>query len=284
MLGGKNKHRPQGYTIVEVMVVLAVSGMMFLLAANFINGRQARTAFTEGVNTMASNLQDLIAQVQAGKYSDADLNCLFDGSSISFPNAESTQTQGTNSACVFLGKIMYFSYDTSNPDSSYEIFTLAGGRVDSNGNAFTSPNAAFATVVTNPDLTARTVTPQNLTVSYVKAYDSGGVAHNTYGLGFFQNPALDVGGQVASGGVETINLYYLSPKLSAANNNETNARAEINPGGGGTLNTAKSADICLTDGARHADVLVGAPSFISSGGGNSLVVNVKMDDTKPCSG
>ena len=59
MLGGRNRHskQPFGYTIVEVMIVLAVSSAMFLIAANFINGKQERTAFSQGSNEMVSQLQ-----------------------------------------------------------------------------------------------------------------------------------------------------------------------------------------------------------------------------------
>lgn len=282
MLGGENKSRPLGYTIVEIMIVLAVSGAMFLIAASFISGRAGRTSFTAGVNEMASNVQDVIQQVQSGKYSDAALDCAFTGSSIriSAP-APGAQTQGTNASCVFLGKLMYFSYDPSNRDSSYETFTLAGGREDANGNPFTSPWAAYATVVTpdnsNPtlDLTDRQVVPQNLRVVHVKA---DGFRY-TYGIGFFQNPALNTGGQ-ATNGAETIDMYYVWPRLG--NNNELNAKAEISSHASNSLKPATSADICLTDDTRYAEILLGTPNSASASSGNKLVVDVKMDGTTPC--
>ena len=67
MNGGK---RPLGYTIIEVMIVLAVSGVMFIIAASFISGKQESTAFTEGANEFASQLQQTIAEVADGQYSD----------------------------------------------------------------------------------------------------------------------------------------------------------------------------------------------------------------------
>lgn len=285
MLGGENKSRPLGYTIIEIMIVLAVSGVMFIIAASFINGRQSRTAFTEGVNAMASNVQDVIQQVISGKYSDAALTCTFNGSSVSIqpPGVGNGQTQGTNATCVFLGKVIYFNYDPTNRDSSYEIFTLAGGREDSNENPFTSPGAAYATVVNTPggatdplDLTDRQVTPQNLKV--VKVTVNGST--QTYGIGFFQNPALTVGGQTANG-AETVGMYYVSPKLAVGSNNESNAKAEIS-GSRNSLQPATSADICLSDGKLYAEILLGTPNGAASSNGNQLVANVKMDSTNPC--
>ena len=78
MLGGKNK-QPLGYTIIEVMIVLAVSGLMFIIAATFINGKQQRATFTAGVNEMASELQNVIEQVNDGSYADVPLNCVSAG-------------------------------------------------------------------------------------------------------------------------------------------------------------------------------------------------------------
>lgn len=287
MLGGENKSRPPGYTIVEVMIVLAISGVMFLIAATFINGRQERASFTEGVNTMASNLQDVIAQVQSGKYSDAALSCSFSGSGISISSPGVGQSQGSNSTCVFLGKVVYFSYlDPANPnvqDRSYEIFTLAGGRVDVNGNPFTSPDAAKATAVDTPggstdpyDLTDRQVVPQNLKIHKVTANNG---AAQTWGIGFFQNPSLNVGGAVTSG-VETVGLYYIAPQLSHAGNTESAAKAEI--AGHGSLRSATSATVCLTDDTRYAEIQLGTPNPASASSGNALVVSVKMDGTTPC--
>lgn len=286
MLGGENKSRPLGYTIVEIMVVLAVSSVLFLLAAGFINGRQSNTAFTQGVNDMASNIQDVIQQVQSGKYSDASIDCCFNGSGVSITTPGGggcgSGTQGANPTCVFLGKLIYFSDDPANRDASYSVFTLAGGRIDTNGNAFTSPNAAYATVVNTPggatdplDLTTRQVTPQNLKIEKVTA---NGLAR-TYGIGFFQNPALN-GGAIASSGTATINLYYVSPRLALGNNNEPQAKAEIN--NHTSLRSATSADICITDGTRYADILLGTPNSASSSSGNSLVATVKMDGRTPC--
>lgn len=259
MLGGKNKHMPLGYTIVEVMIVLAISGMMFLIAANFINGKQERASFNEGVNTMASRMQGVIDQVASGKYSDADLVCPVGGVTAS--------PQGTNSTCVFLGKLIYFGYDPSNHNSSYATFTLAGLRVDTHGNPFTSPQAAHATVITSPDLTIKQTTPQNLTIHRVTI--NGTIS--SFGLGFFQNPGLDSTGNIAQGGAGTIDLYYV-PSL-AAGQNVIYAENQIQAG---TLSRAKSADICLTDGARFADITLGTDN------GNPLNVGVKMDGSTPC--
>lgn len=271
MLGGKNRHA-LGYTITEVMIVLAVSGMMFLIAANFINGKQQRTAFTEGINDMASRLQDTIEQVRSGKYSDADLSCTFNPNSGVLNFGGSPAGQGTNPGCVFLGKLVYFSYDPSNPNSSYEIFTVAGGRLDTNGNPFTSPIAAHATVIDAPDLTARKTTPQNLTIHRVTV--NGGTS--SFGIGFFQSPAVNAAGNLSNGGAERVDIYYV-PSLGAGQG-EGHAATLIKAG---SLAQTDTADICLTDGTRFGEIILGINPHTGNSG-NPLTVAVIMDGTTPC--
>lgn len=101
----KGVKQPLGYTIIEVMIVLAISGLMFLIAANFISGKEESTSFTEGTNEFVTDMQSVINQVTDGQYSDISFQCVSSGGTLSFPSGGS---QGTNPACVFLGKFLYF--------------------------------------------------------------------------------------------------------------------------------------------------------------------------------
>jgi prepilin-type N-terminal cleavage/methylation domain-containing protein len=277
MKGGKNRQplvvrqpragkRPvSGYTIIEVMIVLAVSGVMFLIAASFINGKQARTAFTAGVNQMASNLQDIIEQVTDGKYSDIPLSCSFIGGSLTFP-VGTTNLQGTNADCVFLGKIFHFQEGglSGTAAQQYEIFSLAGGREATDTTGIVTPKDADAQVITT--LTDQQTTPQSLDVSKV-TFNNGVVT--SYGLGFLQ-------GQIDPTNnphniTPSVGIYYVSGLV--AGNAQGTAVGII--GGGSNLLPAKNVDVCLTDGTRYADITVGS----NGSSGSQLVVNVKMDGT-----
>lgn len=121
MRGGEQK---QGYTIVEVMVFLAISGFMFIIAASFVSGRQATAEFKQGMNSINDQTRQVINDVSNGFYpSNSDFPChanaagppLFSGT-----NAE----QGANQGCVFLGKVIQFSLD-ANP-SDYAVYSIAG--------------------------------------------------------------------------------------------------------------------------------------------------------------
>ncbi len=249
MPGGKNIHhqrKPQGYTIIEVMIVLAVSGVMFVIAANFINGKQERTAFTQGVNETSSRIQDVIEQVVDGRFSDIPLNCQSLGSSTVVSGG--SNEQGTNANCVFLGKMMHFN--NSGDSTKYSVLSVAGTRT-------TDPSKVYPTVV--DALTITQTVPQSLSVKSVVIKDKNGVntGQNT-DFGFRQGLGVateDFGGYKS--GSQNVSLVY------ASSNSVSN------------LNYAQSAVICLTDDTQYAELTVGSS-------GNDLGVSVKRLGTNAC--
>jgi prepilin-type N-terminal cleavage/methylation domain-containing protein len=298
MKGGK---RPLGYTIIEVMIVLAVSSLMFLIAASFINGKQARTAFTQGVNTMASNLQTMIEDISNGHYSDVSFSCTNPaGTSLHLTGGGAGQ--GTNPDCVFLGKVVHFAVknpsNPSTPERYYEVFSLAGARTDktvSPNIPQTNPLNALATPIcvpgscngTYPDFTTQATIPQGLSIATsdtsqgMQVTDTTGVAHNAiYGIGFVQgfgNGALNTTDHTNyQSGSPTISMVY-APGLSTVGLTENQAAAHLLPIpiGNGIL-AAKRADICLTDDNRKADITIGTND-------SQLSVTVQMGATLQCS-
>lgn len=272
MKGGK---RPLGYTIIEVMIVLAVSGIMFLIAATFISGKQERTSFTEGVNQMASQIQDTIAQVTNGQYSDIPLNCSAVGGFVNFPlTTPLSDNQGRNPGCTFLGKVLHFS--VGGNASNYEAISIAGSRLDPLGNPSTSPNDGDAQYI--PGLTDQQTVPQNLSVMAVRAIDSGGSHQPSFGVGFLQSQAnLNTTDNVLENQAQTVSLYYVSGMTS-------NMTGDTGGGAGeaqihSNLYAAQSVEICLTDGTRWADIALGADVNNPLNTNDPLSVTVNMDGT-----
>jgi len=270
MKGGKNK-QPLGYTIVEVMVVLAVSGVMFLIAAQFINGKQQRAAFTSGVNDMASQIQDVIEQVTDGKYSDIPLNCsLTTPTTIGF--SVGTQTQGTHAACAFVGKFLHFN--VNGDKTLYEVFSLAAP------SAATDLNGVKPIDGGSYSLTVQATTPQSLDVKKVTINGTTQV----YGFGFTQSQGSVIStGTTTTGyssGGQTINLVYgnISPTAS-----ESTAATSITGNGSSPapLIAAKSVSVCMTDGSRYAQILLGG-SDTNGSQQSQLTASVQQLGTTPC--
>src|SRR5947209_7153977 len=100
MKGGKTK-TPRGYTIVEVMIFLAVSGFMFIIAAQFVSGKQAHAEFRQGMNDVKAQVQQTINDVANGYFpSNSDFSCNTE-SGRPQPDTGSTG-QGQNKGCVFM--------------------------------------------------------------------------------------------------------------------------------------------------------------------------------------
>lgn len=272
MLGGKNKHLSLGYTIVEVMIVLAVSGMMFLIAANFINGKQESTAFTQGVNETASRLQGLMEDVSDGHYSDIPLGCSVGANSLSFPPG--SQGQGTNQDCTFLGKVIHFSLN-GNP-SQYEVVSIAAAR-----EANPTPDLTSAIYQPATSLTDQQSVPQSLLVSCVEANTSLTCTPGraSYAIGFVQNQGADSNGIGEASGAQSVGLVY-GPSVSAGLSSAAAAAALSSSFSPTALSYAKSADICIRDdlviGRHKADISIGTAH------NNQLGINVTMGATPQC--
>lgn len=113
-----------GYTLIEVMIFLAVSGALLVSAMTFISGRQARIRYTQAVVDFEQQLQDTFNDVSTGYYpTNSDYSCTYDGANIVFSTATDT-SQGSNEQCIFAGKLIHFF---PNGDlSGYKIYTIVG--------------------------------------------------------------------------------------------------------------------------------------------------------------
>jgi prepilin-type N-terminal cleavage/methylation domain-containing protein len=260
MLGGSSK-KSLGYTIVELMIVLAISGLMFLIAAIFINGKAQSATFKAGVGQLTSQIQDVLEQVSDGKYSDVPLYC-DPLSSPTFAQVDTnnlSQGQGANSHCVFLGKIVHFyELNTTSPEN-YEVFSIADQGVDSNGDqSVLFPLSGSAGAVQG--LTLQSVVPQHLDISEIKvSLPDGTMDANAYNFGFYQN---------GSG----VGLFYL-------NNLDNTGPGSDASESGGVIKQISAATMCITDGTRYAGVNIGNVGAGSSSSFSQLNINFSIYDT-----
>lgn len=118
----------RGYTIVEVMIFLAVSGGLLVAATSIIGGKQERVRFTQSIDRFSQNVQDVLNDVSTGYYpTQGNFSCTNPGAGgvVVFDN-NVANSQGTNKDCVFLGKIIQLG--TAPDKTAYNVFTMAGIR------------------------------------------------------------------------------------------------------------------------------------------------------------
>jgi len=277
MRGGKNK-KPQGYTIVEVMIVLGISGVMFLIAAIFVLGKQTAVQFTQATNEFNSVIQATIQEVADGQYpSLSTLHCSVSGSTVTITPAGGSG-QGYNNDCIFMGKLL------SGNDKNYIITSIAGSRLKPGTTSpGTDPLASSPTAIVDgsggalDNLSPVIDMPNSVPISGFKVVDSlSGLpktssTDNIYGIAFLTSPT---GFASTSGsGAQTVGLYYITGLTSTTTTSTSSIKSAVPSG----LRQAKSAIICLDDGGnRQAALMIGTSS-------NQLASVVDRSGTVTCS-
>ncbi len=145
MYRGGTVRPTQGFTIVETLIVLAVTGALFAMAALLVSGRQSKTEFQVGSRLIDQQIQQVINETQTGFYpSKSDFICTV-GPSGALDFTGTGLGQGTNNDCVFVGKTIVFNSDIDSHDK-YTVYSLAGRRLNDSGNDVTSPEKTEANV------------------------------------------------------------------------------------------------------------------------------------------
>lgn len=123
------KARLSGYTIIEVMIFLAISLLLFVSAMVAIGGQQAHTEFKTAYNDVNTKFQQWIDEVVNGYSASSagpvpsNLDCItgsgYNGLSprpqLQQVAAGTGQQRGANADCIFLGKAIQVTDEDSCP-------------------------------------------------------------------------------------------------------------------------------------------------------------------------
>jgi hypothetical protein len=194
MFGG---NEPQGFTIIEVIIFLGVSGLLFLSVLGLINNEQNKTQFFQGIHEFYSQIQNLSNNVQIGYYTNSgDFTCSANGGGAPVISS-GANNEGANYGCTFIGRVLQFAPNDNT--SQYSVYTVVGRQFTS-----TTPpgpvdtiTEALPVVITGSSVTNVNL-PPGLVISKVSYLDSG-VTHYDSLVGFFTNFPDQVNGGLASG-------------------------------------------------------------------------------------
>ena len=269
-----------GYTILEVMMFLAVTSVLFVGAMNSINGRQQAVQFSQSTRDMQSRIQQLINSVSSGFYPNSNnYTCAVPNRTTptARPTFDSTtpSIQGSSNDCVFLGKILHLAVqDTGNTGTAYETISVAGRRLNASANAqeVSSLAEAIPTAVVGSGVEA--VEPDTLQfgLRVTKVIDGSPSSSTTYGsIAFFSTLPRFIGGssnlisgsqRVSFGGVPSTALNETRATAVSAINAITDSAT---PPSGVTpinMNPRDGIIICLRDTTNRK-------AMITIGGANS---------------
>jgi type II secretory pathway pseudopilin PulG len=145
--GGPRQAADGGFTIVETLIVLAVTTVLFISAAAFISGRQARTEFAVGIRQVRQQIEQVINETSSGYYPNAgNIKCeLSPLRPLKITNVGGT-SQGTNGDCIFIGKTVVAGALSGKP-KDLTVYSIAGRRLDTTGAEVTNLLSAWPTAL-----------------------------------------------------------------------------------------------------------------------------------------
>ena len=286
----------RGFTIVEVMIVLAVSGGLFVAAAILISGKQNQAAFNQAIQQIQSQIQQVTGDVANGFFpSNANFQCSANAGGPVVLTSGGANAQGSNAGCVFAGKVLQFKVHGTDPEL-YNIFTLAGAQKDASGKEATTLAASVPKVVAPfigapagyPDITLSTVLQNGLTVANTTTPVGGMWYNNGAGdvpigaVAFVPSFANYTGGTLDSTSQQ---VSVVAIPGTATNTDAKTAATAINaslsaplPPLAGVVNPSNGVFICFASGGTKQSGLV-----TIGGGGHPLSVTLQvMQGTQTC--
>ena len=271
----------RGYTIIEVMIVLAVTAGLFLAAAIMIGGRQNRTAFEQAVRSIQSQIQQVINEVAVGYYPNrGDFRCTATATGPQF--SAGSAGVGTNSGCVFVGKVMQFGVAGTDPEQ-FVTYTLAGlqkkagATTEAVNRTEAQPKVIAPTTsdLTIPDRSLVSKLDNGLT-TYRMWYDSGAGPQYIGAVGFMQSFAKYTGSDINSGAQSVVTVAVAGTNLNttqAVTAEAINANFPSSP-----FDTSGGIFICFASGSTNQSGL------LSIGGNNrNQTVGLVIKNNKTCS-
>lgn len=271
MKGGK---KAQGFTIMETLIVLAVTSTLFVIIAATLSGRQQRTQFEQAINDIRAEIQQVINDVGTGFYPSTNNFSCSAGAFGPTLGAGST-TQGENTGCIFLGKAMQFS--AGGNENAYNIIPIAGLQRTNTGTevstyAEASPRAISPSTSDGsiPDLAVKKKLQYGLE-AYSMTYGTTNIPIGSFvvanSLATYSTGTLTSG----SGQLNIIPITASSlgstQAVTAQNINTTMHTAPVNPAGG--------IKICFASaGSNQSGLVTIGPT---SAGQLSVVLSIKAN-------
>lgn len=250
----------QGFTIVEVLIVLAVTGAMFVWAALLISGRQAKTEFQVGIRDVQTKLQQSINEVKSGYYPfNTGFRCDASGTApLDIDTGGIGFGQGEHNQCTFIGKTVAISNDTMY------VYSMAGARLNATGGEVQSPLQSNATVIgpatgpppvnsSAPDLTTTMKLPSGITL--VGAGQNGALNPTPiYAVAILSSFNSIVTSTTASSGMQTFALYGFDMSNFPANPSKGQIANAINEET--SYPPLQNVKFCLKSGTTDESVII----------------------------
>jgi type II secretory pathway pseudopilin PulG len=208
-----------GYTIVEVLIVLAVTGAILISVLYSISGQQRRTEFSQALNDINSQIQDIANDIGSGYFAKTNnITCIVSGGKPLINTSLGSDTRGTNKDCIFIGRVMQFAVNSNA--QNFNVYNVAGLR-QSGGQDVTGLTLAAPTA--DPNNIDRQSLQYGLSIQKMYYKDVSG--NHDIGAVAFMTTFVPATGSGLATGATTVNL--LPVVGSALNQDEGAAQTNI---------------------------------------------------------
>lgn len=280
------KGRPctRGFTIVETMIVLAITGALFVMIAATMSGRQNTAEFNQAIQDIRTQIQQIVDQVGQGFYPNFGFTCTAVGNNLNFALAGGG-AQGVNNGCTFLGKVIQFQ------DSQFIVYTVVGLQCTATSPSCAGPaTAPFQNV--NPTIVnvpghqyTEFATTQafefGLTTVQPKTQFNGTLIG---AAGFLMEPGTLAGNTNGfASGAQQVDLVAVGPAVNLSTSpNAAVPRIESalqNPktANGDGVNPSAPVQVCFASGGTNQSGLISI-----GGSGRQLSVNLDIRSGRNC--
>lgn len=270
----KGGTKPQGYTITETLIFLAISSALFVSAVAVFSGQQGKVEFYQSVREFNSKLEDIMNDVSNGYYNypTASYSCTQRINDASMPPPDISPigggSQGTNGGCIFLGTALQFSPDGDK--SKFYTYTIVGRRLTNDGKQNVSSIAEAKPILVAQGSTAGVDRKEVYTMDYglyvskmTYEYDSTVSNTNSFAVMSDLTPSSEFPDVLASESRD-VDIFSFSgltlgfgskPTVDSINN------AFINNPGARVRNPAGGIKLCVVGGInQHAIITIGSNS------------------------
>lgn len=267
---GRRKSQ-SGFTMVETLVVLAVTGALFAGAIVFVSGKQRNTEFAQAVGEVKSQVQQSINEVSSGYYANnGRVKCSIFSSKPRI--IDSPTPHGSNEDCIFMGKVLQFKVQSTTPEA-YHVYTMVGLRD-------TTTTSQFDLAAAKPRVAARTIgDPGNTADLYdINLLRNGLTVERMY---YDEDPAKTIGAIGFASGMSSLGMEDATQQVNivaipgtSLNQDKINGVKTINDRlttidaalAATVVNPSKGIQICFKSGSNHlwALMTIGGGSRVSS--------------------
>lgn len=252
---------PQGYTIVEVMIFLAVTGLLFAMIAITFAGQRGRTQFSTAARDVESQMRDLANDVSTGFYpSSEDFTCQEGIGGEPMITGDASQ-QGTNEDCIFLGRVIQFMAEGDS--NRYDVYSVVGLRQTDGRNVEDYDQA-------QPTASGVLREEENLPAGIEVAYARVNNTPPDVGIGFFSRlGAAGGGGASQESGALSVDVLPLDSGGDMIGTIDSLDQAYFNANG----NPTGGMTLCMNSGTstQHAILTIGA-------GGGQLTTDLEISN------